>query len=114
MRPAHQVFVCRNCGARIASEADVVSISGRPARTRHDNPLGETCEIITFLDARGLEGAEFSTEEHTWFEGYAWRPVCCGNCRRHLGWRYEAAAGGLDPAAFYGLLVPAIAKVRDD
>ena len=100
---------CRNCGTKVASEKDLFSAMGRPARATYVNPLGLACEIITVRRAAGLVAGAFSSEEHTWFEGFAWRPVACASCQAHLGWRYEASAPGLEPRVFYGLLIPALA-----
>ena len=92
------LYTCRRCGARIASEADAVRVSGRPERASYTNPYGHTFEILTVAVAENVIGADEATFENTWFEGYAWRPIVCAMCKSHLGWKYE----GDD--AFYGLL----------
>ncbi len=109
-RPSFRGFTCRGCGAPIAMEKDVLSVMGRPVQATYLNPLGTPCKIVTVAEAGNLEGARVATEEHTWFEGYAWRPVVCVSCRLHLGWRYEAVRPGLEPPAFYGLLVGAVLR----
>ena len=111
-RPPERVaYACRGCGTRVASDADCVSVGGRPIRAAYVNPAGVTCEILTIETAGNLAHADFSTEDDTWFEGYAWRPVACSKCGAHLGWRYEAADPSATPPDFYGLLVAATARV---
>jgi len=104
---------CRGCGAVIASEADALSVMGRPVQSTYVNPVGAVCEILTLGEAANLIGASASTEAHTWFEGYAWRPVACASCQQLLGWRYEASSPGLEPQTFFGLLVGAITRPGD-
>lgn len=108
--PSPREITCRNCGARIAREEDRLSVMGRPFQAIYLNPLGQPCKIATLSDAANVTAAAFSTEEYTWFEGYAWRPVACASCQQHLGWRYEATAPGRDPRAFFGLLVEALRR----
>jgi len=101
-------YVCRNCGKRIAFEEDLVEALDRPSRATYFNPYGVPCEIRTFSRADNVEQAPFSTDEHTWFEGYAWCPVGCAGCRVHLGWRYEAVESHLEPPVFFGFLTTAL------
>ncbi|MHC5036269.1 MAG: cereblon family protein [Planctomycetota bacterium] len=100
-----RLYRCAQCGTPLASERDRIRVMGRPSRARYQNPHGVQCEILTFSEAVNLKGADFSTEEHTWFEGYAWRPVSCVLCGTHMGWRFEASGPHLEPQTFLGLLV---------
>ena len=104
---------CRKCGARIASEDDFLSVAGRPVRAAYVNPAGIRCQILTLAKATNVAAALESTEEHTWFEGYAWSPAACASCGLHLGWRYEAAGPDLQPPSFYGLLAEALSRPGD-
>ncbi len=106
-------IACRLCGARIASEDDLMQVLGRPVQAAYVNPLGLACEIVTLGRATNIAGADVSTGEHTWFEGYAWRPVACASCGQHLGWRYEASSPHLAPQAFFGLLVGTVTRPGD-
>lgn len=99
-----RALVCRGCGTRIAFQADQIGEA-----SAHVNPLGVECEVIRFSTAVNLRADDFSTAEHTWFEGYAWRPVSCAECGRHVGWRYEAEDPARQPQVFFGLLASALA-----
>lgn len=107
-------YDCRECGARIASESHCIAVAGKPTLATYVNPAGLECEVMTVARAANLAQADDATEEHTWFEGYAWRPVGCAACGVHLGWRYEAAGAPSGPAGFFGLLVGALRKVREE
>ena len=108
-----RAYSCRRCGSRVSSEDDSISVGGHPVRATYTNPAGIPCEIITFREAENILGADFSTEEDSWFEGYSWRPVACAKCREHVGWSYEAVEPNLEPPVFYGLLTGALRSVRD-
>lgn len=41
------------------------------------------------------------TTEFSWFPGYSWRYVHCGQCNNHLGWKYFSLK--LMPRSFIGL-----------
>lgn len=41
------------------------------------------------------------TSEFCWFPGYMYRYVYCGNCGKHLGWKYFSR--NLTPRSFLGL-----------
>jgi hypothetical protein len=111
LRPAPpRPLACRGCGTRIASEADAISVGGRPRRTTHTNPIGALCEVLTVETAGNLRLAPERSEAHTWFEGYAWRVMDCATCGAQLGWRYEAVREGLEPKTFYGLLMDAVRR----
>lgn len=104
------IYLCRGCGAPVAADDQWVSIQGRPAEGVFTNPLGAVCGVLTVCAAGNVRVEHAATEEHTWFEGYAWRPAACSGCGAHVGWRYEAAAAGLDPDEFFGLLLEAVRK----
>jgi hypothetical protein len=95
-------WVCRTCRNPIANRSAMFG-SGRPEV--FSNPHGLVYEIITVREARGLLGVGGVVAEFSWFPGHAWQVVCCSNCLTHLGWHYRAAAPGLTPSEFFGLLV---------
>jgi len=93
---------CAECDQLIASCDAICRIMDRPPRRTYVNPQGLICPILTLADAVGLAVDDYSSREHTWFAGYAWRPAACGGCGLFLGWRFEAFAG-TGPESFYGL-----------
>jgi hypothetical protein len=94
---------CASCEQLLGSVDDICRVMGRPPRKTYVNPHGVVCPILTLAHAVSLAEDTYSSTEHTWFEGYAWRPVACGSCGLFLGWRFEAVSGGRPPD-FYGLL----------
>jgi hypothetical protein len=75
-------------------------------------PTGIACEIVTLAGATNLEEAPEGMTEHSWFEGYGWRPASCAGCGTFLGWRYDAILPGAEPSVFHGLLVAMLRKAR--
>lgn len=94
---------CAACGAPISWADAICRIMGRPPRRTYANPHGVLCPIVTLADATGLGYQDYTSTEHTWFAGYAWRPTACAACGLFLGWRFEAT-GDESPAEFHGLL----------
>jgi len=94
---------CASCGQLLAHTDEICRIMGRPPSKTYLNPHGVVCPILTLGDAEGLAHDDHSSSEHTWFAGYAWRPVACDRCGLFLGWRFEATSGAR-PESFYGLL----------
>ncbi|MFH2010191.1 MAG: cereblon family protein [bacterium] len=105
-------YHCVHCKEHLANAADQLEVLGRPSRRSYFNPHGIECEIVTLAACLSYRAADYSSTEHTWFDGYAWRPLGCGGCGEFLGWRFEATPGAAAPASaapgprrFYGLLV---------
>ena len=99
-------YHCTHCKEHLANADDQLEVLGRPPRRSYLNPHGIECEIVTLSDCLSVRAAESSSTEHTWFAGYAWRPLGCGACGEFLGWRFEATADAAPgPKRFYGLLV---------
>ncbi len=67
------------------------------------NPHGNVFRVLCFKEAPGVCGSGASTDEFTWFKGYAWTLNFCEGCGIHLGWRYE---GATLPRVFFGLIRP--------
>ncbi len=92
-------LVCRACGYAVAREADRITIDGSHTHTC-TNPHGMTFDIGCFRDARGCKAVGPSTDDFTWFAGYAWTVAVCRNCDAHLGWLFRSVAD-----RFYGLIL---------
>jgi hypothetical protein len=94
-----RAIVCAACAHRITSERQRVAVNG--AHEHHCvNPAGYQFHIGCFRDAPGCTVWGAPTTEFTWFAGYAWCYALCGDCRAHLGWRFESDASG-----FFGLIL---------
>jgi hypothetical protein len=106
-----RVFRCRRCRQPISSPAAAFCMGSHHPTQVFLNPAGYAHEVLTVRAAENLRLEPQGTAEATWFPGYAWRIAYCGRCGVHLGWRYDAVAGG-EPARFFGLITRAI--VEDD
>ena len=93
---------CRTCGAAIAREADVFSMSAEGPVGAYVNPHGYLHEVVTVRRAEGLFLVGRPTAEHTWFAGYAWTIAGCLGCSAHLGWLFEAESSQ-SPSSFWAL-----------
>lgn len=97
---------CRACGHAVTRPEWQVTLDGQ--HVHHGvNPLGITYKVRLFSDAPGVQAMGTATSKATWFAGYAWRVVGCGECRDHLGWFYEGAG---KPASFFGLIADALTE----
>jgi len=63
------------------------------------NPQGDTFAFGCFALAPGVVETSPPTAEFSWFLGYQWQVIACGNCQAHLGWRFSQLQDH-----FYGLL----------
>ena len=95
-------LVCRDCREPITTREQAVCVDGDRAERVFFNPAGLVMRILTVRRARGLGLVGPAVSDFTWFAGFTWRIAICASCGQHLGWRYEAQAGG-DP--FWGLLL---------
>jgi len=84
---------------RVTGQDSAIDVAGAH-RHRFVNPAGIEFEISLYRIA-DVQAYGPSTDEHTWFAGYAWRIVLCSNCQTHLGWRYRR----LHSPDFYGLII---------
>jgi hypothetical protein len=89
---------CARCDHALTREEARVTRGGAHRHTRL-NPFGYVHDFGCFAPAEGCATVGPSTEEHTWFPGYAWTMARCGACGAHVGWRFEGAGD-----AFWGLL----------
>jgi hypothetical protein len=83
---------CRACGHAIASARDRISVQGSHAHYRA-NSHGVGFLFGCFDQASGSIAIGEATLEHTWFAGFRWRILLCGQCATHLGWGFHAEAG---------------------
>lgn len=104
-------YRCRQCGELVGLSADQVAVMDRPSRRVYVNPHGVQCEIVTLSGCLSFVPSSYSTTVHTWFAGYAWRPIGCGGCACHLGWRFEAVGPTAGPAYFFGLLTAQLSSI---
>ena len=66
--------------------------------------------MVTLREATNLEAVGRPQRENSWFNGYAWTIVYCGECGDHLGWLFTAARRELQPRRFYGIRRSAISE----
>ncbi len=79
----------------VIHQAQRIAVNGA-AEHHFINPLGLRFHIDCFREAPGCVALGAATMEHTWFPGYAWRAVQCGNCEIHLGWMFASSADEFD------------------
>lgn len=89
---------CARCDHEITRERARREVDGKHVHVRM-NPGNWVHRFGCFTEAPGVRLASASTDEHTWFPGYAWALVECAGCQAHLGWRFSGAS------VFYGLLL---------
>ncbi len=98
---------CRACGRIITRTAHRTEVDGAHQHT-FANPHGIVFQIGCFKDAAGCALAGPTTDDFTWFKGFAWRVAVCGSCLAHMGWMYGSSSG----ASFFGLILDRLAACR--
>ena len=96
-------ILCANCKNPVTHRDQRIPVSGSHMHTCR-NQHGFVFCIGCFRDAPGCSSEATARAEHSWFAGYQWSITCCGQCERHLGWRFSAAADH-----FYGLILDRLA-----
>jgi hypothetical protein len=96
-------LLCRSCRTPISDRDAIFSPGAGPPVQVFTNPHGRVFPVLTLKHAESLVFVGPPSLEYTWFSGYAWQVALCARCVNHLGWRFEAAAGGTPPI-FFGLL----------
>lgn len=76
---------CKNCGHVITSPALAIE----PHEHTFRNPAAYSFHVLCYSDAPGAADAGDSTNEASWFPGYAWTFAICQQCHNHLGWWYS-------------------------
>jgi hypothetical protein len=111
--PEDTRYHCARCGAFLTDGASRVNINGADQHS-YVNPSGIRCNFMTFIDAENVAASEEMFTEHTWFPGYGWRFLACGQCYAHLGWKWETTSSGREPDSFLGLLTDSVESVQPD
>eukprot|EP01134_Creolimax_fragrantissima_P000718 CFRG0718T1 len=95
---------CRGCSVPIARLSEVFDMNSSGPVQAYVNPNGVVHDTITVrrveLPNVFLSGGAYTQD--SWFPGYAWTILNCGQCGHHLGWRFTAASQ-LRPNIFWGL-----------
>ncbi len=79
---------CNFCKNYITDLNAAISINGGHTHV-FSNPAGYTYTINCFQSALGCLTIGDSTDEHTWFNGYAWQIAVCRSCKEQLGWLFS-------------------------
>ena len=80
---------CAACGCAITRNSYRVDVIGAHQH-RLTNPYGIRFDVGCFDQAPGCTEVGAPTDEATWFTPYEWRTALCVQCRRHLGWGFQA------------------------
>ncbi len=95
-----RLILCRECLYPITREEEQGEMAGARQHT-FANPAGIVFTIGCFMAAEGCATVGPTSEEFTWFPGFAWQVGICRGCLAHLGWHFTALSG----AAFWGLIL---------
>lgn len=94
-------IVCRQCYHIITRPEEKIQVNGSHQHA-FANPSGLIFEIGCFQNAEGCGYTGQTTQEYSWFSGYAWRIAVCGKCLTQIGWLFSASMG---INRFYGLIL---------
>jgi hypothetical protein len=100
-------ILCRQCGQIIGRPEDRIAVNGAHQHA-FANPHGIIFEIACFQTVTGCGYVGETSTEFTWFPGYSWRIIICGNCLTHLGWLFSADGGH----HFFGLVLDYIVSIE--
>lgn len=99
--PAEErLILCRECLYPITREEERREMAGAQQHT-FANPAGLVFTIGCFRSAQGCVPVGPSSDEFTWFKGFAWQVGVCRGCLAHLGWHFRAPSG----TSFWGLIL---------
>ncbi|MBF0342439.1 MAG: hypothetical protein HQL95_15950 [Magnetococcales bacterium] len=79
---------CAFCSHPITHPSQRIEIASSHEHTFF-NPHGHLFHLGCFRQARGCITTDHQSMEFTWFKGYAWTLAGCGQCLRHLGWKFQ-------------------------
>jgi hypothetical protein len=96
-------LLCARCRAVVAQEEARIEMAGAHQH-RFTNPAGFTYDVVCLRQAPGCYVQGPTTNDFSWFAGYAWSYALCGACHEHLGWYYEG------PTKFFGLIADKLVK----
>jgi len=94
---------CRRCGAEVAAQDDIFSMSQEGPQSAYVNPGGYVHETLTLYKTRRLYLVGETSTEYSWFPGYAWTIAQCKGCHCHMGWKFTSTHKRLTPKKFWGI-----------
>jgi hypothetical protein len=103
-----RILRCAMCRHAITVRDARIEVDGGHEHVRR-NPAGFVFRIGCFGDAPGCAGEGPTSEEWSWFPGYAWQMGTCKGCGGHLGWVFR-----LEGARFYGLILDRLVMEEED
>jgi len=104
-------YHCAFCGIFITHSGALVKLNGSD-RHSFTNPVGIQCNFRTFSTCENVMVHEDLYLEHSWFPEYGWRFLTCGNCGRHLGWKYDLVRKKSGMSSFFGILIEATEQLK--
>ncbi|CAF0850694.1 unnamed protein product [Brachionus calyciflorus] len=100
---------CRLCNEQFCTKSDVFSMSKHGFMGAYLNPGGVVHETLTVYKLKNFHIiSPRPSTQHSWFPGYAWQIITCGQCNNHIGWKFTNAKPDLKPEKFFGLTRKAI------
>jgi hypothetical protein len=103
-------YHCAWCGIFISHYGALVRLNGSDQHS-FVNPAGVRCNFRTFQACENVIVQEALYLEHSWFPGYGWRFLVCGNCFHHLGWKYDLVKKTSGLREFFGVLIEAVEEM---
>mmetsp|Transcript_36850 Transcript_36850/g.57915 ORF Transcript_36850/g.57915 Transcript_36850/m.57915 type:complete len:145 (-) Transcript_36850:109-543(-) len=94
---------CRRCSALLSHRTNIFSMSTEGNIGTYVNPHGCIHQLITVKQISSVKLVGRRCAEDSWFPGYSWTILNCGNCGGHVGWRFTADEKELRPRKFWGL-----------
>lgn len=107
-------LACVGCHEPVCRKQDMFAMSSLGLGGMYVNPQGHVHDVLTVrrlahADTRAVVAlVGESSEQASWFPGYAWTCAACAHCDNHLGWRFTAVRRHLRPLKFWGLCRPAL------
>jgi hypothetical protein len=95
---------CAKCHYPITRQSDRIGVNEKHQHV-FANPHGYIYRIGCFGQAPGCVAVGGESSEFTWFPGYSWRVVVCGQCLTLLGWSFRS-----QESLFFGLIVDKLAE----
>jgi hypothetical protein len=93
------LLCCVECHYPITRKTDRIAVN-EEHRHVFANPHGYIYRIGCFGQAAGCVAIGGESSQFTWFPGYTWRVVLCGQCLTLLGWSFRGKE-----SLFFGLIV---------
>ena len=96
---------CVTCRFPITQVSDRIQVNERHQHV-FANPHGYVYQIGCFSQAIGCLPLDKETDHFSWFPGYTWRIVVCGQCLTLLGWAFRSQG-----SSFFGLILDKLSEV---